>query len=323
MKRSLDAEEEDDEVDEDDFPPQTIIAIVGKSNSGKSSLCRWLLTEFKDYNAPVKLLNDRSKDPTPYERISWGDLASIRECALWCEDLIQLRARQISALSVICDHGSHHRFISPVLLVAHSVAKTNIKDLQHTFDRIYVTCKPQNISTFKKVLRDYGFEDSVRLQLAQDFLNCKIPYASYYVDLNKHQVSRVTFPFLPETYVKGKKSKKVKKAASMSSRQTLALANAEKYLSVLPNSKESLCIFQILMHKLPASSIEPNTLEITLSQKGSRLPVSISLVEYCATLVDEKNKLPASPQIRKLHKYAVSVRGVILPRHYVLNPDFR
>ena len=317
----------DEEDSDDDLPPHTSVLVLGRTNTGKSTLCRNLLAEFKEYRQPVAILNFRSrKKKNPHKIIEWKDLATLRNTALLVEDLIQITKPQYEALSHLLNWSVHHENVSPTICVSQQIHKMGIVGLLGSFTRVYVTASKANIYTWKRLLSYYAFDDREQKSHVNEFRACQIPHTTFFLDVETLTITRVNFPLLPEVRYgdndddDGKKRRK--KKPTMSSRETLALAKANRYLSVLSNHKEALAIFELLYYKLPKSAINSNTLEITLQQKGSVRPVVISLVEYIATLVDGQKKVPVSRLMHKFHKYTQAAHAVSLPRHFVLNTDF-
>lgn len=319
-------DEDDDDDDDDDVegPPHTSILVLGRTNTGKSALCRNLLAEFKEFDKPVYILNFRgNRKKTPHNIVEWKDLPKLKNCALLVEDLITITKRQYDALSLVLNWSVHHENVCPAIFVSQQIHKQGLTGLLGSFTRVYVTAAKANIYTWKRLLTYYSFDDDERRKHIETFRKCTVPRSTFFLDVETLAVTRVNFPLLPEVrYGDEQQSGKKHKKTSMSARDTLALAKANRYLSVLSNSKEALAIFELLYYHLPKSTINVNTLEITLQEKGSVRPVVISLVEYIATLVDDKKRVPASRLIYKFHKYTQSVHNVSLPKHFVLNTDF-
>ena len=327
VHRSSSFEDEDDDDDDYEEPPHTSILVLGRTNTGKSSLVRNLLAEFKDYRKPVAILNFRptKKNPkTPYEEISWNQLRLLEDSSLIVEDLIQVNKSQYESLSLLLNNWVSHHRLSPTICIAQQIHRQGIHGLLAAFSRIYMTAAKANIYTWQKLLSYYAFDEQERANHLQAFRTCQIPFSVFYLDVEDLTINRVNFPLLPEDTssqeeegVSGRRKKKI----TMSAREILATQKAQRYLGVLPNSKEAMAIWDMLFYKLKKTKIDPNTLEITLQQKGH--PVVVSLVDYIASLVDtRKNKLPAGRLLYKFHKFAQSVYGVTLPRHFVLNTDF-
>ena len=287
---------------------------------------RSLLAQFKELSKPIKIVNDRSRGKTPYTRIAWSEVASQKSVAVICEDLIQITNAQYRILGELLSWSNHHENVTPIICCAHTLTRQNISGLLGAFCRVYVTVDGGNAKILNRLLTQYDFDKEERRIHVRNFTDCKIPHSAYYLDVPTNKLTRVTLPFVPEFVDRDDekpKSRKRKRSANMEARANLAAAKAERFLSVLPHSKECLAIFDLLYYKLPKAMIDGNTLEITLQQKGSALPVVVSLVEYIGTITDSKNRVPASSLIHKFHKYTRDVHNVRLPAHFVLNPDFR
>jgi hypothetical protein len=186
---------------------------------------------------------------------------------------------------------------------------------------VYLSACVGNIGSLRVLLREFGFTDEEKRGHIQNLLDNKQPYAHFCFNVDERTFTKVHYPLEPEeeeTDSKGRKKKKM----SVSARDTLALARATRYLSVLDNEREALCCFELLYAKLDRKSINPSTLEISLQTKGQRQPVQLSLISYIACLTGNKGTDPPSRDVLRLHKYCREIKGIRLPEVYVANKRF-
>jgi energy-coupling factor transporter ATP-binding protein EcfA2 len=306
----------------DDEPEHSTFLVIGRSGTGKSSLCRSLLAEFKHFSKTVYVLNDRSKR-SKYVRISWSQLGELHHCAVLVEDIVTASSAQFRQLAELLNFGVHHKRLSPTICVSHSLTRQGIFGLLPFFTRVYVSACVASLASFRNLLNYFGFEEAERQFHISNLLSNKEPFCHYMLDVEKRTVDKVHFPLQPDDDGgdgTGRKKKK-KKKMSLSRRDALALSKAQRYLSVLKNSKECLALFDLIWHRLPKSA-DPATLEVSLqTKKGEGSPVKISLISYLAALTDDRGTAPAHDMI-KFHKYCKIVHGIYLPAPFVLNKNF-
>ena len=323
MKGMLIRGKEDDDDSSDDEPEHSTYLLVGRSNTGKSSLLKSLLKPFKEFQKPIYILNDRTRKKSPYIPIAWSQLAQVSHACLIVEDVVQATTQQYRQLGELLSFSVHHKRINPVFLITHSATRQNLFGLFAFFTRIYITACPGNIGSLRYILDKFGFTVEEKKFHVRNLLENKQKYAHFLFDVDKHTIEKVHFELEPEE--EAEKGKKKPKKLTMSARDQLSLSRAQRYLSVLENEKEALACFELLYAKLRKNkSINPETLEISLQQKkGERLPVVVSLIEYVSCLVDDKGKVPVTRDIVKFHKYCQTEHHLQLPACFVLNKFFR
>jgi hypothetical protein len=315
---------DDSSSSSDDEPEHSTFLVIGRSGTGKSSLCRSLLAEFKHYSKTVYVLNDRSKR-SKYVRISWSQIGDLHHCAVLVEDIVTASSTQFRLLAELLNFGVHHKRLSPTICVSHSLTRQGIFGLLPFFTRVYVSACVASLASLRNLLNYFGFDEAERQFHIRNLLANKEPFCHYMLDVEKRTIDKVHFPLQPdddEDDGTGRKKKK-KKKMTLSTRDALALSKAQRYLSVLKNSPQCLALFDLIWHRLPRKSADPATLEVSLqTKKGDRSPVKISLVTYLAALTDERGSAP-SHDIIKFHKYCKTVHGINLPDPFVLNKYFR
>jgi ABC-type cobalamin/Fe3+-siderophores transport system ATPase subunit len=309
-------------------PEHTTCLVLGRSGTGKSTLVKSILAEFSEFGKPIYILNDHSRK-SKYIHINWNQVKELNHCSLVIEDIIQATPAQFRILCEILSVKVHHDRLSPTIAISHALMRQNLYGLLSYFTRIYITGYRANLRSFTKVLQYFGFQDDAVREHVRNFLACTEPFTHFLVNVERFTVEKVKFPFTPESEESAdhlkriKKNKNGSKRSTMTARDSIAMAKADRYLSVLKNHKEAKAIFELLWCKLNKKLIDPNTLEITLPQKSGGKLV-ISLIEYIASLTqDEEDKdVPASKETLKFHKYCRSVHSIRLPNHYVLNRAF-
>lgn len=328
------SDEEEEQKQDFKEPPHTTILLLGRSGTGKTVFCRALLAEFKQFNKKVAILNFKptKKTPTtPHKIIDWKDLSGpppLQDIALLVEDIIKLQKWQVNALTLLINYQVHHNRLSPTIFLSQQIYCQGLYSLLGGFTRIYVTAAKANIRTWVQLLQYFGFDKQERTTHLRAFRTCKIPNSLFFLEVETLEITRIDAPFLPDIGYgtaadEGDENRNTQKTSKkMSGRDTLALSKAQRYLSVLSNPREALALFDLLYYKLSKSSIDPESLEITLQQKGSSRPVFVSLIDYIGHLVDAKQKVVPSRLIKKFHSYTQKVRGISLPRHFVLNTAF-
>lgn len=308
------------DTDEEELEPEhTTVLILGRSGTGKTALVRSLLAEFSQYDKAVHIVNDLTKK-SKYIHTGWNEALQLRHVALVVEDVIQATPAQFKVLSQILNYKCSHDFIRPCLIVSHALMRQNLYGLLSFFTKIYVTGYKANLNSFRNVLRYFAFDDEeIRTYVARFLANTEA-FTHFCLNVEKRTVEKVKFPYAPDTD-EGKGGKKGKKKMSLSAKDAMALAKADRYLSVLKNSKEAKAIFELLYCKLNKKFIDARTLDITLQQKSGQ-KLEISLIEYIACLVDQEKAVPASHECLKFHKYCQTVHSIHLPKHFVLNKSF-
>ena len=321
---NFDSEDDDDASVE---PEHTTCLVLGRSGTGKSTLVRSILAEFSHFGKPIYILNDHSRK-SKYIHISWNQVNELNHCSLVIEDLVQCSPRQFKVLCEILNVKVHHHRLSPTIAVSHALMRQNLQGVLSFFTRIYVTGFKANVQSFRNVLRYFGFQQTEINIHIRDFLACKEAFVHWLISVEHMSVTKVTFPFLPDTeegseHDKQLQREKKKKNMSMTAKDSLAMTKADRYLSVLKNSKEAKALFELLYFKLNKKLIDPNTLEMTLPQKSGGQLV-ISLIEYIALLTQDETdkKVPATKEVLKFHKYCRNVHSIRLPNNYVLNRAF-
>jgi tRNA U34 5-carboxymethylaminomethyl modifying GTPase MnmE/TrmE len=68
-------------------PPMCTTLIIGRSNTGKSSLVRTLVKQYDAYEKDTFVLNDLT-GTSPYTRITIEDLPKLSRCILVIEDVM-------------------------------------------------------------------------------------------------------------------------------------------------------------------------------------------------------------------------------------------
>lgn len=320
-------EEEEDPSSDDNEPELSAFLLIGRSKSGKSSLLRSLLKPFqKQYNKKVFLLNDRSRRKNRqnnYTAIEWSEIGKISDCILVVEDIVRASKVQIDLLSETLNHGCHHRRINPLVCVSHSLTGQGIWALVKFFTRVYISAVPGNLESLDYILNKHGFTKEQRTFHAQNLVNNKQPYAHFLYDIDNRSIKKVQYQLEPPDSLEEDEEggTKKRKRMTLSARDQMAQAKAQRYLSVLRNPTQALACFDLLYAKLDKKSVSPQTLDVSLHQKGDRQPVTVSLISYLACLTDPK--VPASREVWKFHKYCVTLRGIRLPDCYILNEAFR
>jgi hypothetical protein len=321
---------EPQESSEDEFeePEHATILILGRSKTGKSSLVRAIFKQYEDWCKPIYILNDRSFK-SKYKYVTWSEVLNLRCAALVVEDIVACTNQQFKILSEILNYRVHHCKINPFINVCHSLLRQGLFGLLPFYTKIIITNSQANIASYKKLLNYFGFTEQEQAFHMKNFQSCKEKFAHWEFDVDERTIQKKKYPYVPETYVGKSDGKKRKKMSDdddsgLSKRDSLTLARADRFFSVLPNAKEGKALFEILYAQLPKQCINPKTLDITLAKNSADGPmVRISLIQYVATLVDDEERVPASRDIMKFHRYVQTVRRIVLPAHFVLNKSLR
>jgi GTPase SAR1 family protein len=323
----LGAYDQDSDSSSDEEPEHTACLLVGRSSTGKSSLVRTILKQFKDFSKPCYIVNDRNRKTSKFVRISFPQLLDpdLHHATVVVEDIVNATPAQFRILAEVLNVGVHHRRLSPTICVTHSVIKQNIHALLPFFTRIYFSGCKSSIPSLRNVLQHFGFQKEEKEFHVRNLIANKTPWSHYVLHVDQLVIEKVQYPFEEgsDDEEDGKKGKK-KKKMHVSAREALTQKNALRYFSVLKNSKEAMACWDLIYCKLEKRNIDPHSLEITLQTKGGkRAPVTISLISYVAALVDTDGKVPASHEIAKFHQYCQTEKAIKLPSVFVLNRGFR
>jgi hypothetical protein len=315
--------------DDDDYkePEHVAILILGRSKTGKSSLVRSIFKEYEDWAKPICILNDRARK-SKYRFVAWSEVLTLRNVCLVVEDIVGCTPQQYKILSELLNYRVHHCKVNPMVCVSHSLLKQNLYGLLPFFTKIFITASQANIASFKNLLNYFGFSEQEQAFHKKNFESCKEAFVHWLFDVENRTIEKKKYPFIPEAYEpkKGTKRKRMDDNGdgTVSKRTALILSRADRFFSVLSNSREAKALFEILYAKLPKQFIHPQTLDITLAKNSPDGPaVVISIIDYVATLVDTEGRVPASQDVLKFHRYVQDVRNIKLPAHFVLNKDFR
>ena len=300
-------------------PPQTTILILGRSGTGKSSLCQFLLKEFEEYGKPIRVLNDRTEN-CKYQKISWSQLAQLKHVALIVEDIISASPAQFRALQELLNFSNHHRKVNPILCVSHALTRNNIHALLPYFNRIFLSANNSGMTTLRTLLNYFGYDKQEKAEQFNRLKNLKSPFCHFFFDVDKGEVGLKTFKM--SELDQDDEDRPPKKRRATQAQDSMASSMAIRFLSVLRhNSDKALAIFDLLYPGLPAKHINPNNLTIKLKKRSSdKVAVTVSLLDYISALVDEEAR--PSSLVLKFHRYVRDVRRVHLPHCFVANKSF-
>jgi hypothetical protein len=277
-------------------------------------LIRTLLKDYSKFKQTTYILNDRSREKSNYEQIGWGTVGTISRCGLVVEDVVAATTVQFKILSELLSHSCHHKRISPLIIVSHSLLKQNLNSLLSYFQKIIISGSASNIASLRHLLREFGFTDEEKRFHVQNLIDNKQKFSHFLFDVDQRTITKISFPLEPvevDDGIGGRRGKKMKSA-----RDALALAKAQRYLAVLPNATEALACWELLWELLPKKLICPMTLEIALATKRGSKPIRVSLISYCAALTSTE---PPSKEMIRFHNYCVQEKGIRLPEPFVRN----
>ena len=311
----------------DSKPPPSTFLLLGRSTTGKSYLCKYLVNSFADPDRPVYTLNDRTAT-CRYIKISVEQAKVISNCCVVAEDIISATRPLFEVLQLILNYKGHHDSISPCILISHSIYKNSIYSLLPFIRKIYLSAVRSSLNSLKAILNFFDFEPSERLLVKKALISCAQKFCFLAFDVDKREWS----------LVRAEKGKGIKVlTANVAAAAEGAVAgenalelrirnNASQFLNVLARKEVAHQIFNMIFPLLPIDKLNPQDLSLKLTLNGSE--ARVSLVDYCAQLTNINGADDAdggSEQLSlllKFHRY-LKRRGIFLPSCYILNPSFK
>jgi hypothetical protein len=278
---------------------QTAALLVGRSGSGKSRLASSLLSTVKK---PVFSINDRSFNKR-YTPTSWDKLSSLKNCAVLIEDILFATKPEFRLLQELLNVSNHHRRVSPIYLVCHSVEHTNVRGLLSFLNKIYLTASKSNAYSLRKILQYLVFEKSEVEEFSKKFLSAASrPYDHFVIDADDR-----TFGRLDET-------------RANAGRMCAAQDMAGRLLGLMEEPGKCSAIYDMVRAKLPKSSFSEDEMTVTLKNKKKNDSVVINLVDYVHSLTNPD--VEPSSELRLFHKYVCKTLKVRLPQCLVKNKNY-
>ena len=328
--------------EEEQTIPHTCVLIVGQSNSGKSSLVRQLISEFKNHDRKVWVLNDNTND-SRYAKIAWEDVDSLQSAILVVEDIICLNSRKYAILSHIVSYLCHHQSVQPCYIISHSLLKQNIFSLISFMTHIYLSACPSNMASLRALLNFYSFEKSAKDFYLKQMKEVSQEYSHFLFTVKTQTFELVRYPFKPPEEDKeeeeeeeeeeevGQKTSEADKLARQKQRKAekardrIAMERAKRFLSVgaafgsKEKSEAALVIFEIMYPFLPKHKINVHNLTITL-KTSSGSDVVVSIVDYLSCLCHEDSD--PSPNVRRFHDFVRNVKNIHISQCFIANRLF-
>ena len=308
----------------DSKPPPSTFLLLGRSTTGKSYLCKYLVNAFADPGRPVYTLNDRTAT-CPYVKITVDQAKVISNCSVVAEDIISATRPLFEVLQLILNYKGHHDSISPCILISHSIYKNSIYSLLPFIRKIYLSAVRSSLNSLKAILNFFDFEPTEKIQIKNALLSCTQKFCFLAFDVDKREWSVVKAEKRKGIKVLADNVAGEKGAAPELERDSRIRLNAVKYLNVLDKREVANQIFNMIFAYLPLEKLNPQDLSLKLTMKGT--DVRISLVDYCAQLTsagDEDDELDVHSErvLLKFHRY-LKRRGIVLPNCYIYNSKFK
>jgi len=164
-----DDNESDDEADDDDaLDPGSVglgsALIIGKSNTGKSTLVKRLVEKYNSPpDRPVFLLNDQTgrKAPSGIQKISWDQILNIKKCCLIVEDLVKCSTRQVNALSNLINVQNHHAQVRPIFFITHTLRGNGFYGLLKCYNALCLAAENSHRDDLKEIIVRFAFSDEL------------------------------------------------------------------------------------------------------------------------------------------------------------------
>ena len=288
--------------------------IIGKSESGKSTLARKLASQG---GKRVVVVNDTvSREEEGVEYWPWEKLETAHGVAIIIEDLVGTTERQFKQISHALNVKKHHGGCS-LYIICHSLVKTNVTGLLTFFDFLIFTSARTNVANIKAACTFFKIPPSTREKHLTLFgKESKDPYAYYILDLK--DFSFLKGGCVETSHPPGGRDTPTSAAAVASLADYRK--SAEILFGQLPNSKRCLAIFEIILGRLDylGDSISPSDLMIRLQTKDSQKEKRFSLVDYVFSLVELD---PPASDIVRLHAFLKS-KNIFYPRCLIKNKHF-
>lgn len=307
-----------------------------------SSLVRYLVQEFKEYNREIYCLNDTTST-CPYKLTTWDTVRDLKFKILVVEDVVGINARKYEVLNHILTWMVHHVSITPCYVICHSILRTKIHSLLGSFTHIYVAADPSSAQSFKRILSYYSYEEHEKKEYIRRLNNCSKapPYAHFRFTVSTRKVELLRFPYVsPESVPSAADDEDrvfgtglmddIQKKRSDRQKDAIAFEKSRRFLSVGPVLKDkdksdtALAIFDLIWPGLPRDRVNAQNLTITL-KKASGLKtdneVVISLIDFICCLVQDGNVEP-SPINRQFHKFVTATKKIKIPEVFIYNSYF-
>ena len=155
---------DNDDEDEEDSGSEGLgsALIIGKSNTGKSTLVRRLVEKYNlplDAHRPIFLLNDQTgkKAPRGIQKISWNQILDINKCCLIIEDLVKCNKRQVDALSNLINVQNHHAQVRPIFFITHTLRGNGFYGLLKCYNAICLATESSHRDELKEIVTRFHF----------------------------------------------------------------------------------------------------------------------------------------------------------------------
>jgi len=330
-------ESRDESEDEEDPGSEGLgsALIIGKSNTGKSTLVRRLVEKYNlplDAHRPIFLLNDQTgkKAPRGVQKISWNQILDISKCCLIVEDLVKCNKRQVDALSNLINVQNHHAQVRPIFFITHTLRGNGFYGLLKCYNAICLATETSHRDELKEIVTRFHFSDELSARCIELFqLGCaQGKFTFLWIDLDsknailikaeKFKVNGGGVGF--DSSAENNKDNKISKLKE----------KAKLYFSLMPDANQGACIvlFDMICSKLFNNIDEHDLCLKGKNNKGESFRASI--VDYInillsprpsdATSENAEKAPPYDDNIFSLHSY-IKAKNVLLPKCYIKNKN--
>jgi hypothetical protein len=279
------------------------ILLIGRSGSGKTRIAADLV---KEQGGRAFVVNDKT-DQTDIPKIEWSDVESLHDATLVVEDLIACKNSSFEALQKVLNFSAHHKNLRTIIIIAHSVVKTNTQGLLGFITHCYFTLAKSNVKSISTVLDYYKFDKSDKARMIAEFVADTDKFGHYILDVErrtfkKHVAERISAAAAgPATAAKSSADRNRRSKEDLASFLGSCRESASRLIPLLgPDSDKGWAVYEILIALIPLKDLSAHDLSIKLHSRSAESNVSVNLIDYIFYLCTDK--VPP-PRIKKLHSY--------------------
>ena len=166
------------------------------------------------------------------------------------------------------------------------------------------------MNSVSKILEYYRFEPEEKKQHLESFLSCPEEYSYYSLDIEKRE-------FLHVSCERVGSSKSHQNLTEM----TEARRTAVRLLGLLNEPEKGIALYDLIFPKLPAKSVNPDDLTVSLKMAKNNQQVDVSLPDYIHTLLSAEDSVAPDKTLILFHKFLLG--RLRLPKFLITNANYK